>query len=306
MGLVEHVPGRGRAALLPAGRSAPRRGGTRRPSGRPGCRPTSSRMSRGGVHMVQQGGGLGVADAVVFVHGLGASGPASSWGQLGGPWPVRGRRGACRGPFLMAARRAPAVSSQLPNNNLAGRGEVDLLQRGVPPLAHQVEGGDGVDLLIPEFQPGRGGHVGGRKCLRCRPRTLNWPGPLHLAAADVPCREQLPDQRVPGKLHPRFEGQGVGHELGPGDGVLQQGFHPGRRRLSAARPPASAPQHPTGGGIRIRGWRPSTGRSMKSRGGKDVGRHPQRFEVVGKVGGLGLAGGSRCRGGRPRSRASRA
>ena len=171
--------------------------------------------------------------------------------------------------------------------DLAGRGEVDLLQRGVPPLAHQVEGGDGVNLLIPEFQPGRGGHVGGVNVHDVAP-DAELAGPLHLAAADISRREQLPDQRVPGKLHPRFEGQGVGHELGPGDGVLQQGFH---RDADGFQPPARQRAQHRQAAVFVFAAGAFHRAEHEVPRGKDIGRHPQRFEVVGKVGGLGLAGG---------------
>ena len=240
---------------------------------------------QGGVHMVQQGGGLGVADAVVFVHGLGHL-AGVQLGQLGGHGLFEGGAVLAAGLFD-GGPQGPGRLLAAAEQDLAGRGEVDLLQRGVPPLAHQVEGGDGVDLLVPEFQPGRGGHVGGVNVYDVAP-DAELAGPLHLAAADVPRREQLPDQRVPGKLHPRFEGQGVGHELGPGDGVLQQGFH---RDADGFQPAARQRAQHRQAAVFVFAAGAFHRAEHEVPRGKDVGCHPQRFEVVGKVGGLGLAGG---------------
>ena len=240
---------------------------------------------QGRVQVVQQGGRLGVADAVVFVHGLGHL-AGVQLGQLGGHGLLEGGAVLAAGLFD-GGPQGPGRLLAAAEQDLAGRGEVDLLQRGVPPLAHQVEGGDGVDLLVPEFQPGRGGHVGGVNVHDVAP-DAELAGPLHLAAADIPRREQLPDQRVPGKLHPRFEGQGVGHELGPGDGVLQQGFH---RDADGFQPAARQRAQHRQAAVFVFAAGAFHRAEHEVPRGKDVGRHPQRFEVVGKVGGLGLAGG---------------
>ena len=240
---------------------------------------------QGPVEVVEQGGGLRIADAVVFVHrlrhlagvqlgqlvghGLFQGGAALAAGLLGG-LPQGGGR------LLAAAEQ-----------HLAGRGEVHLGQRGVPPLAHQVEGGDGVDLLVPELEPGGGGHVGGVD-IHNVPPDAELAGAFHLAAADVPGRKELLDQGVPGKGHPRLEGQGVGHELGPGHGVLQQGLG---RDADGGKPSAGQrPQHRQAAVFVLAAGALHRAEHQVPRG-KDVGRHPQGLEVVGKVGGLGLAGG---------------
>ena len=240
---------------------------------------------KGTVHVIQQGGGGGVAQAIVFVHGLGHL-AGVQLGQVGG-----------HGSFQGGTVLAPGLFDRLPQGgggllaaaeqHLPGGGEVDFFQGGIPPLAHQVKGGDGANFLVPELQTGGGLHVGRVDVHDVAPDT-ELARAFHLGPADIAGGEQPLDQRVPGKGHPRLEGQGVGHEFGPGNGVLGQGLggntdglEPSARQAAQHRQPAVF-VFPAGALHRPEHEIPR---------GKDGGGDAQGFQVVGKVGGLGLAGG---------------
>ena len=247
-------------------------------------------QEQGSVHVVQQGGGGGIPQAVVFVHGLGHQ-PGVQLVQVVG-------HGLFQGGAVLAPGLPDGLAQGLgglggaAEQHLPGRGEVDLLQRGVPALAHQIKGGDGIDLIVPELQPGRRLHIRREDVHDVAP-DAELARALHLGAADIARGEQTLHQPFPGELHPRLEGEGVGHELGPGDGVLQQGLH--RDADGGQPPPCQGAQHrqpavfvfPAGALHRTEHEVPR---------GKDVCRHAQRLQVLGKVGGLGLAGGHDAQG----------
>ena len=239
----------------------------------------------GAVHVVQQGGGLGIPQAVVFVHGFRHL-AGIQLGQVGGHGGFQG--GAVLAPGLL--HRLPQGGGGLlaaAEQHFPGGGEINLVEGGVPPLAHQVKGGDGVDLLVPELETGGGLHVGGIDIHNVAP-DAELARALHLGPADIAGGKEPLDQGVPGEGHPRLEGQGVGHEFRPGDGVLGEGL--GGDADSLQPPAGQASQHrqpavlvfPAGAFHRPQHEVP---------GRKDGGIEAQGLQVVGKVGGLGLAGG---------------
>ena len=109
------------------------------------------------VQMVQQRGGGGVADAVIFVHGLRHQ-AGIQLGKIGfGGLFQRGAVLAAR-LFEDAAQRLGGLGGAA-EQHLAGGGEVDLFQTAVPALGQQVEGGQRIDLIVPVFHTGGLVHV---------------------------------------------------------------------------------------------------------------------------------------------------
>ena len=237
------------------------------------------------LQVVQQGGPLGVAHVQVPVHRR-RHRPGVQLGQVGGH--DRLHRGALFPPLLfpVGPQRGGGLLRRT-EQHLPRRAQVDLLHRFVPALGGQVEGVHRVDLVPPELHAGRGLHVGGVQVQDVAPdgklpRAVH-PVPAHIAGAQQQRGELVPLQGVAG-----VQRTGVGAEIRRGHRVLGQPLAGHADRL---QPPAGqVPQHgqtavlvfPAGA---------LDGAQQVIPGREDRGRHPQRVQVGGEAGGLGLAGG---------------
>ena len=152
------------------------------------------------VQMVQQRGGGGVADAVVFIHGL----RHQAGIQLG----KIGFGGLFQRGAALAARLFDGIAQRLGSlggaaeQHLASRGEVYFFQCAVPPLGQQVKGGHGVDLVIPVLHAGRLTHI----------RRVD----IHDIAAhtELPRAVHLTAPHIPGGKQPRYQCFAVVHHAG--------------------------------------------------------------------------------------------
>ena len=239
----------------------------------------------GVVQMVQQGGGLRVADAVILVHGFGH--------QAGIQLSKVGLCGLFHGGAFFAPRLFDGFAQGLgrlggaAEQHLAGGGKVDLFQAAVPALGQQVEGGQRIDLIVPVFHTGGLVHVR-RVDVHDIAAHTELARAVHLTAPDVPGGKEPRHQCFPVVDHAGLEGESVPQELIPGHRVLQQrlgghadGVQPPARQRAQHRKAAvlvltaralHRPQHEVPGREHRRG-------------------QAQRLEVVCKVGSLGLAGG---------------
>lgn len=171
--------------------------------------------------MLQQGGGGGIAQAVVFVHGFRHL-SRIQLGQVCGHGLFQ-RSAAFAPGFLLGLPQGLGRLGSVPEQHLPRRGEVDLFQRRIPPLGQQVKGGDGVDLVVPILNTGGLAHIRRVYVQDIAPDT-ELPRPVHLAAAHIPGGKQPGNQLLPVIDGAGFQGQGVGQKVLPGDGVLQKGF----------------------------------------------------------------------------------
>ena len=236
------------------------------------------------IEVVQQGGWGGIPQAVVFVHGFGH--------QAGVQLRQVGLHGLFQRRAVLAARlflgRAQGLGGVggAAEQHFAGGGEIDLFQRAVPPLGQQVKGGQRVDLVVPVFDAGRLVHVG-RIDVHDVAAHTELAGAVHLAAADIAGREEPLHQRLAVVDHAGLEGEGVLLELRAGDGVLQQGLC---RDADGVQPPAGQCTQHRQPPVLVLTAGTLHRAEHKVAGREDRRRQAQRLEVVGEVGGLGLAG----------------
>src|SRR5699024_1508037 len=111
------------------------------------------------LKIVQDGGGLRVAQGDVLVHG-GGHGAAVQHGQVG--LHAGGHGGLFFAPLF--GQRRPQQRRRVggrAEQYLPRGAEVELFQRVLPPLGGQIKAVQAVDLVVPELDAGRGFHVGG-------------------------------------------------------------------------------------------------------------------------------------------------
>ena len=237
------------------------------------------------VQMVQQRGGGGVADAVIFIHGL----RHQAGIQLG----KIGFGGLFQRGAVLAARLFDGIAQRLGSlggaaeQHLAGRGEVYFFQCTVPPLGQQVKGGHGVDLVVPVFHAGGLTHIR-RVDIHDIAAHAELSRAVHLTAAHIPGGKQPRHQRLAVIHHAGLQGEGVLDEFCPGHGVLQKclGGHADGLQPSARQ----CAQHRKAAVLVLAACTLHRAQHKVARGEHRCGK-PQRLEVVRKMGGLGFAGG---------------
>ena len=236
------------------------------------------------VKVVQQGGGLGIADAQIFVHGF-RQGTAVHHGQVllhaGG-----------HGRFFLA----PAVGQRLAQQgrrigggaeqHLPGRAEVELFQGILPALGGQIKAVQAVDLIVPVLDAGGRFHIRGKDihniaAHRELSRAVH-PVPPGIARPIQGGGQLLPGQNVPG-----MDGAGVGAELLPGHGVLGQALTGDADRSQT--PSHQVAQHPQAAVLVLPGGALDGPQDVVP-GREHRRRNAQCIQVGGKPGGLRLAG----------------
>ena len=171
--------------------------------------------------------------------------------------------------------------------HLTGGGKIDLFQRTVPPLGQQVEGGEGVYLVVPVLHTGGLAHIGGVDVHDVAP-DAELSRAVHLTAPHVSGGEEPLHQRFAVVDHAGLEGEGVFLELVLRHSVLEQGLGGDADGVQpSARQRAQHRQTP----VLVLAARAFDGAEHEVPGREHRRREPQRLEVVGKMGGLGLAGG---------------
>ena len=234
--------------------------------------------------MVQQGGGLGIAQTVILVHGFGHQAAV----QLG----KVGFHGLFHGGAVLAARlflgRTEGVCrfSGVAEQHFAGRRKIDLFQRTVPPLGEQVERCQRIDLVIPVFDTGGLTHIGGVN-VHDVAADAELARAVHLTAADVPGGEQPRRQGFAVVDHPGLEGQGVFQELVPGNGVLEQGFG---GDADGVQPPAREGAEDRQPPVFVLAARALHRAEHEVPGREHRRRQAEGLEIVGKMGRFGLTG----------------
>ena len=237
------------------------------------------------IQMVQQRGRFRVAQAVVFVHGFRHQ-PGVQLGEVrfGGLF----QRGAVLAPGLFhGGAQSFGGFRRVAEQHLAGRGEINFFQCRIPPLGEQVEGRDGVDLVVPVLHTGGLAHVR-RVDIHDIAAHAELAGAVHLAAPHIPGGKQPGHKALTVVYHAGLEGEGVLQEFVPGHCVLQKGLG---GHTDGVQPPAcQRTQHRQAAVLVFTACalhRPQHEVPGREYGGGEA----QRLEVVRKVGGLGFAGG---------------
>ena len=156
--------------------------------------------------MIQQGGRARIAQAVVFIHGFRH--------QAG----VQLSKVGFRGLFQCGAVPATCLFDGgtqglgslggIAEQHLAGRGKIDLFQCAVPPLGEQVEGGNGIDLVVPVLHAGRLAHIR-RIDIHDIAAHTELSRAVHLTAPHIPGGEQPGHKTLTVVHHAGFEGKSV-------------------------------------------------------------------------------------------------
>ena len=239
----------------------------------------------GAAQVVQQCGGRLVPQTVVFVHSLGHD-AAVQLGEVGLHGLFEGGAALAAGFLLGGAeglRRVGGAAEQ----HLTGGGKIDLFQRTVPPLGQQVEGGEGVYLVVPVLHTGGLAHIGGVDVHDVAP-DAELSRAVHLTSPHVSGGEEPFHQRLAVVDHAGLEGEGVFLEFVLRHSVLEQGFGGDADGVQpSARQCAQHRQTP----VLVLAARAFDGAEHEVPGREHRRREPQRLEVVGEMGGLGLAGG---------------
>ena len=235
--------------------------------------------------MVQQGGGRLVPQTVVFVHGLGHD-AAVQLGEVGFHGLFEGGAALAAG-FLLGGAEGLCRVGGAAEQHLTGGRKIDLFQRTVPPLGQQVEGGKGVYLVVPVLHTGGLAHIGGVDVHDVAP-DAELSRAVHLTSPHVSGGEEPLHQRFAVVDHAGLEGEGVFLELVLRHSVLEQGLGGDADGVQpSARQRAQHRQTP----VLVLAARAFDGAEHEVPGREHRRREPQRLEVVGKMGGLGLAGG---------------
>ena len=235
--------------------------------------------------MIQQGGRFRVAQAVIFVHGL----RHQAGIQLG----KVGFHGLFQCGAVFAAgffdRGAQCFGScgGVAKQHFAGGGEIDLFQCTVPPLGEQIEGGDGIDLVVPVFHTGGLVHVR-RVNIHDITAHAELPRAVHLTAAHIPGGEQPGYKPLAVVHHAGPEGEGVLQKFVPWHGVLQKCLG---RHAHGLQPPACQRTQHRKAAVLVLAARALHRPQHEVPGREYLGRKPQRPEVIRKVGGFRFAGG---------------
>ena len=283
-GLVEHIqPGAEHALLQQAGQllAAAELGGL---LGVPDAAHLVEDED-GAAEMVKKGGGRLIPQAVVFVHGLGHD-AAVQLGKVGLHRLFKGGAALAPGFFLGGAEGVRRVG-RAAKQHLPGGGKINFLECAVPPLGQQVEGGQRVDLIVPVFHTGGLVHIRGVDVHDVAP-DAELARAVHLTAPHIPGGEEPFHQRFPVVDHAGLESEGVFQELILRHRVLEQGFGGDADGLQpSARQCAQHRQPP----VLVLAARALHGAEHEVPGREYRRRKAQRLEVVGEMGGLGLAGG---------------
>ena len=204
-GLVEHIqPGAEHALLQQAGQllAAAELGGL---LGVPDAAHLVQNEQRC-VQMIQQGGRVRIAQAVVFIHGFRH--------QAGVQLSKVGFRGLFQCGAVPAARLFDGGTQGLgglgcvAEQHLAGRGKINFVQCAVPPLGEQVKGGNGIDLIVPVFHAGGLAHIR-RIDIHDIAAHAELSRAVHLTAPHIPGGEQPGHKTLAVVHHAGFEGKGV-------------------------------------------------------------------------------------------------
>ena len=158
------------------------------------------------VQMIQQGGRFWVTQAVIFIHGF----RHQAGVQLG--------KVGFRGLFQCGAVPAACLFDGgtqglgslggIAEQHLAGRGKIDLFQCAVPPLGEQIEGGNGIDLVVPVLHAGRLAHIR-RIDIHDIAAHTELSRAVHLTAPHIPGGEQPGHKPLTVVHHAGFEGKSV-------------------------------------------------------------------------------------------------
>ena len=158
------------------------------------------------VQMIQQGGRARIAQAVVFIHGFRhQSGVQLSKVGFRGLFQCGAVPAAC---LFDGGTQGLGSLGGIAEQHLAGRGKIDLFQCAVPPLGEQVEGGNGIDLVVPVLHAGRLAHIR-RIDIHDIAAHTELSRAVHLTAPHIPGGEQPGHKTLAVVHHAGFEGKSV-------------------------------------------------------------------------------------------------
>ena len=198
-----------------------------------------------------------------------------------------------RQPAALAQEEGPALphegedaAARLPQK-LRHRQQADLVHVPQPPLGQGVKDAHGVDLVVKKVAADRLVHPRGEHVQDAAPEG-ELAHALHLVAAGVPRRRQVPGQGLQIEALPHLQGADGPQQGLPGAGPLEHGLRRGHHRALPALQQGAQGRQPlevelpggdgAGGVVQLPG---GDGQDLPAGEGPEVLRHPGALPLVG-------------------------